>query len=624
MLSDQVANKIAAGEVVDRPASVVKELMENSIDAGAKFIEVEVLGGGTKLMSITDDGCGMDRDNVLMSIERHATSKIRDVNDIEQVRTMGFRGEALAAIASVSRFSLRSRRREDMGGTELTIDGGRLLDVADAGMPPGTTIAVKNLFFNVPARRKFLRAEQTELSHIRQIFFTYALAHPGLGLKLTAEGKCLWDLPATEDLLPRLRMLYDASMCEGLRPFEGAKGSLRVRGYVSLPSQARKDRSAQYVFINGRPASAPVIAYAVREAGASALPKGKHPQLFLFIEMDPELVDVNVHPAKKEVRFRQPTVLRDLLIRALTEAWCGPVSIPAHREEFTLPEGLEERVLKQSRSVEPLVSPARPGPAQRLPVAGRAPLVAESEEQVAASVPAEMLIPTPAVLAPQPTQRELPIPKPSPTEPLPAAAPKDHESDSLNPWGDYRIIGRLAPGYVLLENADGLVVLDPRAAHERVIYERLMREMNAGKVSAQGLLPPENIELPPEEARRVRANLELLRETGWDIEEFGADSFLVEALPICFGQLSARAVLSDVAAAFEKGGGRAARRWDRDALLKAICFTAVGRGAALDEREIAKLICDLGKTELPYTSPRGRPTVIFTSFQELARKFGLR
>ncbi|MEI8352604.1 MAG: DNA mismatch repair endonuclease MutL, partial [bacterium] len=333
LLSPDVANKIAAGEVVERPASVLKELIENSIDAGATQVDVEVVAGGQRLLAVADNGSGMNRDDALLSIERHATSKIHTAADIENIHTLGFRGEALAAISSVSRFQLKTRRQDDLAGTELIVSGGKLVDVKDAGCPPGTLIEIRDLFFNMPARRKFLRSPQTETVHVRQMFLLQALAWPAVGMSLTLDGRRSWALAPGASVSERIRELFGQELMEGLRPVEHRYGEVRISGFISLPSMTRADRTEQYVFVNGRPASAPVVGYAINESYHSLIPSGRYPTLFLYIEMPPEAVDINVHPTKKEVRFRRASDIRDAIIGAfrvsLSEAGAAFVSGPA-------------------------------------------------------------------------------------------------------------------------------------------------------------------------------------------------------------------------------------------------------------------------------------------------------
>ncbi|MBP5510799.1 MAG: DNA mismatch repair endonuclease MutL, partial [Kiritimatiellae bacterium] len=319
LLPLHVANKIAAGEVVERPASVVKELVENAIDAGAGRIDITITAGGRKLIGVRDDGCGMERDDALLCLERQATSKISDVEDIERIATLGFRGEAIPSIASVSRMLIKTRRPQDDAGIQLTVTGGTLQEVRDIGAPAGTDIEVRDLFFNVPVRRKFLRAYQTEQAHIRSVLTLHALAHPDIGFTLSADGRELYNLPPGANLKERAVELFGRDFVADLRSIDYRAGAIHVYGYASLPTQTRNDRSEQYVFVNRRPATAPVIAYALREAYPPMDAKDK-PILLLFIDLPPECVDVNVHPTKREVRFTHPADVREAIILAVSRA----------------------------------------------------------------------------------------------------------------------------------------------------------------------------------------------------------------------------------------------------------------------------------------------------------------
>jgi DNA mismatch repair protein MutL len=584
LLSDAVANKIAAGEVVDRPASVVKELLENAIDAGAGQVDIEVTAGGRKAIVVADNGSGMGRDDALLSIERHATSKIRDVGDIERVGTLGFRGEALAAISSVSRFSIVTRRADDVAGTEIRMSGGKVQDVKDAGCPPGTTVTVRSLFFNVPARRKFLRSEQTELAHVRQAFMTYALSHPAVGMRLVVDGREIHRLPGGTSLGERLRGLFDAELVKSLRTVDHDANGVSVTGYAGTPHVSRADRSGQYLFINGRPAQAPVLAHALREAYQAILPKDRHPTLMLFVQMDPEQVDVNVHPTKKEVRFRRTREVRDALIEALRSALSDvPLSqAAAGPAAWTTPSA--------RRAAEPVVSitdipPARTFQYPRLPLA--------EEETVQVDRPS--------------------------TEPAQAEAGAVDGS----PWSWCRILGQVGGLYVVLETEEGLVLMDPHAAHERVLFEHFMKEVVANKVNSQGLLAPETVEMAPGDALRVRENVDLLKSMGFGISEFGGDAFLVDAVPNCLGDVSAASVLTDVAGGLEQGGSRGGtEKWAQEAVAQSACKAAVKARNKLTLSEIERLVVDLAGAEMPYTCPHGRPTLIFMGFGELDKKFG--
>ncbi len=592
VLADEVINQIAAGEVVDRPASVLKELMENALDAGAKRISVELVAGGRTAMVVSDDGCGMSHDDALLSIERHATSKISDVHDIEHVGTLGFRGEALAAIASVSRFTLTTRPEGAESGTEVLVSGGRILEVREAGAPVGTTMSVRNLFFNVPARRKFLRSEQTELAHARQVFLLYALSHPEVALHLRVDDREVYQLSGGATLADRVRELFGAEILVGLRPVSGQGPGITITGLASLPQVTRGDRGEQYIFVNGRPASAPVVGHAVQEAYQALIPRGRHAMLFLFLAIDPEEVDVNVHPTKKEVRFRQPSAVRDTLIEALRQS----VTLTAPGTEAG--PGAVREFLSTARTT-PLLT------------------VSDMPSLPAFSYPR---LPPPAEAA----SRVRPPPE-SPAEP--SATPFDAETSvdggGQAPWSWCRILGQVGGLYVVLESEDGLILMDPHAAHERINFERFMKEIKQHAVRIQGLLQPETFDLPPARALLVRRNLARLQEMGFGISEFGGDTFVVDALPVCLGPVPASAVLGDVAVSLEQGGVRGGtEKWAEDQIAMAACKASVKAQDRLTVQEIEKLVMALARAEMPYTCPHGRPTLIFMGFQELRRKFG--
>lgn len=615
MLPDQVINKIAAGEVVERPSSVMKELFENSLDAGASQIDVEVIRGGRQLISITDNGCGMDRDQALLSIERHATSKIRSEADIENIHTMGFRGEALAAISSVSRFTLITRPEEQLAGTEIQIAGGKFLSCEDIGCPVGTRIEIRNLFFNVPARRKFLRAEQTELSHIRQLFLVMALAHPDIGMSLKVDERMVYSLPMSGNMEDRISELYTHGFFEQLLEINHTDSDYKITGYAGLPQTGRKDRQDQYIFVNGRPASAPVVFHALNEAYHAVVTKGRYPAVFLFIEMEPSLVDVNVHPTKKEVRFRKPNQLRDAIVEALSKALT--FQDPGVRKPDTGSliesdgEGIE---LPQVSSFKSQVSPVPPPKAVRPKI--------ETQKQM------EDILRKPEPLLERKADRvrkmEGQRPRCPDTEDRvpPEKASPATEPKSQSPWGWCRIVGQIGGNYVVLETEEGYVLMEPRAAHERVLFEKFIHAARAHAVQKQGLLAPETVELLPSDAQIVRSHIDILNELGFGVSDFGGDTFMVDALPVYVQDNPVESMLIEIARALEKAGKkRGARELLQEQIAQTACQMAVRTSDQLSDAAIEKLVADLAGTEMPYTSPRGRPTLIFTSFSELDRKF---
>lgn len=592
---------IAAGEVVDRPCSVLKELIENALDAGATQVDAEIVAGGRKLVAVSDSGFGMNRDDALLSIERHATSKIRDVHDIERIATLGFRGEALAALASVSRFRIVTCRRGDTVGTELLMFGGKLQDVRDAGVPPGTRVEVRDLFFNVPARRKFLRSEQTEVAHIRQMFMVEALANPAVGMSLKIDGRELYRLAGNAQMEDRIREIFGVEFQKNLRQVNHEQNGVKVTGYVSVPAMSRSDRNEQFFFVNGRPTSAAMLNYAVNEGYHSLMPGNRFPSLFLDIRLDPALVDVNVHPTKKEVRFKRPDEIRDAVIEAVRKALLregsGPVGLKPAVAGQVPPSDERVRATETHLAITDL-------PPMRSFQYPRMPVIPERRGPAAGGD---------APGAKQVQHEDARPPDTASEAPLPAQAP----------WSWCRVLGQVGGLYILLETEDGFVVMDPHAAHERVLYEHFMADLARGAVESQGLLMPETVELRPTDGLRVRKNLDILRKLGFGIAEFGGETLVVDALPALFPPVSARTLLVEIAGALEQGGSRGgASAWKEESIVQAACKTAVKARDRMTLHEIEQLVVDLARTEMPYTCPHGRPTLIFNSFSELNRKFG--
>lgn len=591
VLPENVANQIAAGEVVERPASVLKELMENALDAGASQVDAEIVGGGKTLVRVADNGVGMSRDDALLSIERFATSKIRAPSELERIETLGFRGEALAAISSVSRFHLLTRRADDLAGTEITMSAGKIQDVRDQGCAPGTVVSVRNLFFNLPARRKFLRSQQTELFHARQVFILYALSHPDAAMSLKVDGREIINLPRGSSLAQRLAELYPSSCRQALRPVSGASGPVRLTGYASLPTHIRSDGSEQHFFVNGRPTAAPVLAAAVREAYRGMLPRDRYPLVFLFISMDPALVDVNVHPTKKEVRFHDPSAVRNAIIQEVMRAIspAGHEGLPAFRARLTPAaspgQGAAFSKPGAQRVFDGLSLPSalfRPGPVQ--PV-GRPPSTTTTP----------------------PAKNEIVLPS------LPQAAP----------WSSVRVLGQVYGLYIVMETDEGIVLMDPHAAHERVLFERFMAQVAARKVQSHGLLLPETVDFSPRDAQALRTHVETLKRMGFGIAGFGGDSFIVDALPACLSEVAPARLLTDLAACLAQTGNKADMRLLlEEQIAQAACKSAVKAHGPLSPSEIESLIGQLAQTEMPYTCPHGRPTLIHISREELDRRFG--
>jgi len=601
LLSETVASQVAAGEVVERPASVIKELVENSLDAGARKIDVVIRRGGISLVRVIDDGCGMDRDDALLSLERHATSKIRSAADLQAVATLGFRGEALPSIASVSRFRLTTRESGAIAGTEIIVNGGKIDVVRDGGEAPGTQVEVRSLFYNLPARRKFLRSENTESRNIEHQIHLQAIGHPEIGFSLMRDDRMLFQLPATETLGDRIRDLYGVELLQRLVEMNGAASpKIGITGFIGQAGLSRQTRSQQLVFVNGRAIESSLIAGAVREGYHTALMKGQYPVTFLFVELDPSAVDVNVHPAKREVRFRDPKSVREAVVRRIQqtledaragwqEKFSAPVRGPAAavsakavpdlslRSEVTAPEAMD----------------------RELPHLGVA---------VARGVPSA----APAAKAEEPPR----VVKPD------DFAPQDRVKRDGNQQ-QFEIIGVLNKLYVLMENASGLVLVDQHAAHERVLFEELRRRMEEQGVPTQKLLLPQTFDVPPRDADWIEHNLSVLQRMGIGIESFGPDTFKIDSLPSFLDVSDAaqfmRKVIDDLKSA---GNSASAMRLGEEMIAKSVCRHAVKANDPLRYPEVEKLIRDLLDCDLPYCCPHGRPTMIQISLAELEKKFG--
>ncbi len=574
ILPEVVASQVAAGEVVERPASVIKELMENSLDAGARSLEIEVRGAGTALMRVTDDGSGMDREDALMALERHATSKIASVADLASVATMGFRGEALPSIASVSEFALRTRTAGADAGTEAVVRGGKLVAVRDAGCPAGTTIEVKSLFFNVPARRKFLRSEATESAHLDRAVETVALARPEVAVHYLRDGRTVFRASPAPGLSARIADLLGSEEVAGLVEIpETAAHGVRVDGLVSRPGVTRADRVRQFFFVNGRAVENVFLSAALREAYRQLLEPGRHPSVFIRISVDPGEVDCNVHPAKREVRFRRGAAVRDAVREAVESA------LRTARAEW--------------------LRPVRPHVAARLET--------PPPEPVAAAASHQPELPRP-VLPEPPADRA-----PAAVAPRPATA-----RDGAD---EFRLVGALSRRYLLLEVPEGLVLLDQRAAHQRILFERLQHGVDSGAVASQRLLVSDVFELPPREHEVVAENAGILLAAGFGLEAFGARFLKVDALPDFLAGREPRGVLEEFAAAC-LAAGRPRGPGAGDAVRRAVARLAVDEAGARDEREQRALVTRLLACELPYCDPEGRPVMLQFSWRELDRKFG--
>jgi DNA mismatch repair protein MutL len=602
LLPEQVANQIAAGEVVERPASVVKELVENSLDAGASRLTIEIQAGGRSLIRVTDDGLGMSRDDALLCLERHATSKILRAEDLSSIATLGFRGEALPSIASVSRFTLTTRERDvdTPEGTQIVINGGKILAVKDCGSATGACVEVRQLFFNLPARRKFLRTEETESAHIQHYLTLAALAFPGVAFEFLKDSRLIWQLPAVKTadkwlaVRERLRSLQGSDekllavdfsshfpvFDDAESETSAAPASFSVWGLIGAPGVARSTRQDQHIFVNRRPVENRGINFALLEGYHTSLMKGRYPVCCLFIEVDAAEVDVNIHPAKREVKFHREKAVRQWIAQAVRDA-----------------------LLKFHAPVSVAIAPSKPAPAP----------------------PRLQPVPAPA---PEPQPRDLPnwplaqkISQPVIPVPLPDQ-PASHPSALLQvPLRLVGVIGRL---YVVLESDRGLVLLDQHAAHERILFEQMMRRLEGNVASpSQRLLLPETIELSARDAQFLREQLPTLTRLGVGLSEFGERTFLLDALPPLVKVSQPRRFILELADELKAAGQAVnALRLGEATVAKTVCRHAVKANDPLAGPELENLIEDLRHCVMPYTCPHGRPTLIEMNFRELEKKFG--
>jgi DNA mismatch repair protein MutL len=601
LLPDEVASQVAAGEVVERPASVVKELVENSLDAGATRIEIAIARGGSSLVRVVDNGLGMDRDDALLSLERHATSKIRTGDDLANIHTLGFRGEALPSIASVSRFRLATRPADAIEGTEILVNGGKIDTVRACGEAPGTLVETKHLFYNLPARRKFLRTENTEASHVQHQLMLQALGHPEVGFVLVRDQAVIFQLPPTRSLATRISDLRGEEIMKQLIEIEPATvAGISIRGFLGKAGISRPTRAEQIIFVNGRAVDNLTIQHALREGYHTALMKGQYPLVFLFLDLDPADVDVNVHPAKREVRFRNPDTVRHALAETVRK------TLDSDRGHWS----------------QAFVSP-RSAPASETdePVAPLVPLV----EQFALRKDWHEFPQTPLKLdrtssAETLTSSVPPVPNEAPaTAAVATFAPDGKEA----PASEFRVLGVLGKLYILMENEEGLVLVDQHAAHERILFERLRRETETAGVPCQRLLIPIVLRLPPKDYDWLLLNASSLQKMGFSIEAFGELTLKIDGIPQFLRMEDPANTIRQLVDELRSVTSNTSRlRLGEDVIAKTVCRYAVKANDHLHSVEIEQLVKDLLACELPYCCPHGRPTMIQIGYSELEKKFG--
>ncbi|WP_018867121.1 MULTISPECIES: DNA mismatch repair endonuclease MutL [unclassified Thioalkalivibrio] len=621
-LSEQLINQIAAGEVIERPASVVKELLENALDAGATRVDVRLEQGGVRLIQISDNGSGVYRDEMPLALSRHATSKIACMDDLEALHTLGFRGEALPSIASVSRLSLTSMVDGERNGWRLTGDGSDVFrEAAPAAHPVGTTVEVRDLFFNVPARRKFVRTERTEYNHCENVIRTQAVACPEVAFTLRHNDRVTLDLPATEDPAERVRALLGDAFLEHATPVDEQRAGLALSGWLGSPTQSRAQPDQQFFFVNGRAIRDRVLAAAVRKAYQDVLYHGRHPMFVLDLELDPTQVDVNAHPTKQEVRFRESRMVHDFIFHSLHKALAAlrpgdaghAAAVPESRGAPAFAGQEASRPVPTDRPLSGLGVPGagggyggyapprepRPEPSGRDPGFGAAWAEFRGASAVAEARPAAYEQPSAAA---------------------PTASATDPDADSMPPLGF--ALGQVAETFILAENARGLIVVDMHAAHERITYERLKREWEGARVTSQPLLVPETLEVTPAEAELAEERADLLAGLGFELDRAGPEALTLRATPALLrGQDTAqlvRDVLADLAAVGYSHRAEGAM----NAVLGTIaCHGSVRSGRRLTLPEMNQLLRDMEATERSGQCNHGRPTWVELDHSALDRLF---
>jgi DNA mismatch repair protein MutL len=693
ILPDQVANQIAAGEVVDRPASVVKELLENSLDAGAMRIRVEVEGGGRKLIRVADDGHGMNRDDALLAFERHATSKLRTADDLLSIATLGFRGEALPSIASVARVTLETSTGEHAAGTRMEIAGGKIHRVEDAALPRGTAIAVADLFFNTPARRKFLRAEATELAHVTALVTHYALAHPEKHFELVSASHTIVSAPPVTRTAERIYQIFGKEKLSQLlpvaaeTPFEHAglpepppwrkdpdqpprkPGTVRVSGFYSKPELQKLNRNSIYIFVNKRLIRDRLLLHAITEAYRNVIPPTSFPVVLLFLQMPAEEVDVNVHPAKTEVRFRQQSLVHDFvrdslrtaLIKARPAAGflaaldsqpsASPSLMPPAASPLPGAPGRAANSMHPDGALPPdsdpgattvlqaEAEPFRLTPRMPSPVPGNLPFAARAVpdgrpfdvgsfdrrqwNEAAKALFMPTAVPDAGVCSPTLNGAA------SYTEGSGAAAAQveaEQAAANLNRLGSLKPLGQLRESFILAAGDDGLWIIDQHVAHERVLFEKILRDRQVEKVQRQRMLMPLLVELKPEQMVVFSRIARELGESGFEVEPFGPQTLAVKAAPVGLAGLELERMLSEVIEQTSADSDEPFRNEELTKLRTRIaasiaCHSAIKVNTPLDPKRIEWLLLELAKTSHPTSCPHGRPIALLYSWKEIQRAF---
>lgn len=621
ILSADVANKIAAGEVVERPASVVKELIENALDAESTSVRVEIRAGGKRLIRVSDNGTGMEREDALLALERHATSKVSRIEDLENIHTFGFRGEALASIASVSQFELHTRTADAINGTKINVDGGVFRSVEESGCSPGTHISINNLFHNIPARLKFLKTDTTEMNHIIKQVTWAALAHPNIHFSLTHNGKSIIDVRACDSNIERARLLYGKEFADNLIEFNEELPDFKLSGMLGKPDFSKSTREYQLFFLNQRPIQSRMLGAALKEALGATIQKDRQAVAFLFLTLEPDTVDVNVHPAKIEVRFRNERTIFSGIVKMIRNVINKEKFIPKIQTQPTSDRKVEAED-KQVDTFQPTTTPQR-RPIQPISTRKTAEPIETTQPEITPMESTE-----PDTVATQPTVEvdEIPTPDVEVTkkvvQPPQQQIPEGAKLKLLD-FENVELKTNLFKTYIVAEGTDKIYFIDQHVAAERVLYERFVNQIKADGIPVQGLLLPVTVEVTPQQIATLKTHGELFSKLGFDIEEFGANTILIRAIPATLPTRTASQTIADLLDKLPEQPHTEVEipKALDDALITLACRSAVKAGDTLDSKEMINLIRELSEAKLPFNCPHSRPIIIEMGRDELERRF---
>lgn len=619
ILSADVANKIAAGEVVERPASVVKELIENAVDADSTSIRVEIRAGGKRLIRVTDNGTGMEREDALLALERHATSKVSRIEDLENIQTFGFRGEALASIASVSNFELLTRTTDAIQGTKINVDSGVFRSVEESGCSPGTHISINNLFHNVPARLKFLKTDTTEINHITKQVTWAALAHPKIHFVLSHNGKTVLDVRACDSNIERARLIYGKEFADNLIEFDEELPDFKLSGLLGKPEFTKPNRDYQLFFMNQRPIRSPMIGAALKEALGATVQSGRHAVAILFMTLEPDTVDVNVHPAKIEVRFKNERTIFTGIVKMIRSVINKEKFIPKiETTTETQPTPIEKSNIETKTPISSKQF-TRPRPTIAPEIETETPDATKTEEKATKTVETERKETEPIEeVETKPSNDDTKTVVQPSQQTIPEGA-----TLKLLDFENVELKTNLFKTYIVAEGEDKVFFIDQHVAAERVLYERFVNQLKSDGIPVQGLLLPVTVEVTPQQLAILKVHAELFSKVGFELEEFGANTILIRAIPAPLPTRTAAQTITDL---LDKLPDQPHEEVELpkaidDALITLACRSAVKAGDTLDSKEMINLVRELSEAKLPFNCPHSRPIIIEMGRDELERRF---